>query len=334
MKKIFFLTLIVFLIAFALFFAHIARLMYSPIQIHYTLCEINQGDTGNIIAKKLFSNSIITNETLFRFLIRYKKTDRMLKAGHYLFAGEYNMFRVLEKINSGEILVKKVTIPEGLSIYRTMRILANHEIGDYEKLLSQAKDPAFSREVTGFEIDTLEGFLYPDTYVFGFNMTAESVLRALVANFFFKVSEGHVETDNKEQFYNDLILASIVEREAIFNDEKPLIAGVFLNRLRRNMRLQADPTAVYHLEPSFIHRSRVTYADLRTETPFNTYLISGLPPHPICSPSLSSIYSVQNPDQTNFLFFFADGTGRHKFTRTYEEHSRLLREMRRNTRGD
>ncbi|MCL2064571.1 MAG: endolytic transglycosylase MltG [Candidatus Cloacimonetes bacterium] len=329
MKKILLAIFLIILIGLALFCASIAKMIHEPIEIDYTLMEINKGDTGRTIAKTLLDNEIISNDQLFYYLIRFKKLDRTLKAGHYLFTGDYNMLDVINKIVSGEILVQRVTIPEGISIYRTLRILAQNEIGDYEKLLEKAKDPEFSREITGLNIDTLEGFLYPDTYVFGFNMTEERILGAMVANFYDRMENSFINMTDHRQFYDDLILASIVEREALFNDEMPLIAGVFLNRLRINMRLQADPTAVYHLEPDFIHRYRVTYADIRTETPFNTYVINGLPPHPICSPSVAALFAVQNPEQTRYLFFFADGTGRHIFTRTYEEHSNRLREMRR-----
>ena len=328
MKKVFFILVLVILIGVALFCGSIARLIHHPHEISYTLVEIHKGDTGRTIANKLLNNGIIQNENLFYYLIRLKKLDKELKAGHYLFTGEYDMIKVLDKIVSGEILVKKVTIPEGLSVYRTLKILSENEVGDYEKLLLKAKDPDFAKAITGWDIETLEGFLYPDTYIFGYYMTEERILYAMVNNFFKRIAESHIEITDQEKFYKDLILASIVEKEAIFNDEMPLIAGVFSNRLRRNMRLQADPTAVYHLEPEFIHRSRVTYADLRTNTPFNTYQITGLPPYPICSPSIAAIYAAQNPEPTDFFFFFADGSGRHTFTRTYEDHSNRLRTMR------
>jgi len=332
MKKIFLTLFILILIGTALLIAAIVSAIYSPLTINYTLTEIKQGDSGHKVAATFHDAGIIKNELLFYLLIKHKNVDRSLKAGHYLFSGEYNMITVLDKIVSGEILVHRVTIPEGISIYRTMKILSDNELGNYETLLSKAKDPDFAKEITGFDIETLEGFLYPDTYIFGYTMTEERILMALVNNFFERLNENHIDIEDKEKFYKDLILASIVEREAIYNDEKPIIAGVFTNRLRRNMRLQADPTAVYHLEPEFIHRNRVTYADLRTVTPYNTYQISGLPPHPICSPSIIAIYAAQNPEPTDFLFFFADGSGRHTFTRTYDEHSTRLRRMRQERR--
>ena len=323
-KKIILIFLLSILIFIALVGAWVAQMVYQPINITHTICEIRSGDTGRIIANRLYEHNVIRNSTLFHLLIRIKGIDRELKAGQYLFTGELNMLEVLEKIVSGEILVERVTIPEGFSIYRTFRAITNRGIGNYDKFLELATDPEFASSITGFDVITLEGFLYPDTYIFGHDMSEEAVLRTMVRNFFNRMNIAHICLADQEQFYRDLILASIVEREAIFNDEMPLIAGVFQNRLRRGMRLQADPTVVYHLERDFIHRHRVTYADLRVPTPHNTYIIPGLPPYPICSPSSAAVFAVLNPDPSDYFFFFAQ-RGRHIFTRTFEEHSRLLR---------
>lgn len=327
-KKVILIVFIVIFISLALFLAKIAELAYTPVEMHHKLCEIKTGDTGRDIAKTLYKKNIIKNEDLFYIIIRFKKLDRTLKAGHYLFTGKLNMFDTIEKIVSGEILVERITIPEGLSLYRTLKIISDHGIGDYETYLKYAKNPAFASEITNFEVDTLEGFLYPDTYIFGFDMAEESVLRAMVRNFYTRLAASSISIEDKEEFYRDLTLASIVEKEAIFNDEKPLIAGVYLNRMRIGMRLQADPTVTYHLEPDFIHKRLITYRDTRKETPYNTYVISGLPPHPICSPAISSLFAVKHPEKSKYLFFFANKRGRHIFSETYAEHLRKQRDRK------
>ena len=326
-KKIVLIMLLSILICMAVIGARIAQLIYKPVSITHTLCEIRSGDTGRTIANTLYEHNVIRNRALFHLLIRLKDLDRDLKAGHYLFTGELNMFEVLEKIVSGEILVERITIPEGFSIYRTFRTITNRGIGDYNRFLELANNSEFASSITGFNIVSIEGFLYPDTYIFGHDMSEEAILRTMVRNFFNRMNIAHICLEDHEQFYRDLVLASIVEREAIFNDEMPLIAGVFQNRLRRGMRLQADPTVVYHLEREFIHRRIVTYADLRVNTPHNTYIIPGLPPYPICSPSSAAIFAVLNPDPSEYLFFFAR-RGRHIFTKTFQEHMRLQRETR------
>jgi len=260
-------------------------------------------------------------------VIRWKKLDTKLKAGHYLFSGHLTMMDVISKIVTGEILVVKVMIPEGISIYRIFHHLSEQGIGKYERYVTLAHDVTFVRETIGMQIDSLEGFLYPDTYIFGHSMSEETVIRALVKNFFTRVFPPEIRMDNPNTFYEDLILASIVEREAIFNDEKPLIASVYLNRINKNMRLQADPTVTYHLEQELpSHTSLVTYNMTREATPFNTYVITGLPPQPICNPSVSTIFAVQNPEVSKYLFFFSNRRGRHIFSVTYEEHLTKQRE--------
>ena len=323
-KTLLILTLIVF-IALALIAGKLAKIIYTPVEIHHILCEIKPGDTGRNIAETLYQNGIIRDKDIFHLIIRAKKLDRQLKAGYYLFTGNLNMMDTIKKIISGEIMLIPVTIPEGLSIYRTFRILENNEIGDYEKYMILANDTEFIRTATEFEVESLEGFLYPDTYFFGHDMSEESVIKAMIENFYNRLKNAHIEIEEKDKFYETIILASIIEKEATFDDEKPIMAGVFLNRIRIGMPLQADPTVTYHLESQFRHINRVTYSMLREETPYNTYVISGLPPHPICSPAISSIYSVLNPEKTDYLYFVADRQGRHVFARSYDQHRQNIR---------
>jgi UPF0755 protein len=284
------------------------------------MVEILPGTSGREIARLLYENEIITDKIVFMFLIRWKQVDKTLKAGDYLFSGELTMLDTLAKVLSGEIIVEKVMFPEGISLYRVFRTFAEAGFGDYDKFLQKALDVDFIREVTGFEINSIEGFLYPDTYVIGVNMSEESIIRFIVKNFFDRVNRAGIDMSDQDAFYRMLTLASIVEREAVWDDERPKIAGVFLNRLRIGMRLQACPTVTYHLEPQFIHRNRLTYSMTRAETPYNTYVIPGLPPQPICNPSVRSMLAVINPEPSDYLFFFSDRRGRHIFTRTYREH--------------
>ena len=327
LKKIILILFWGLLIIGALFFYEVSKIVYTPTDLDHVLCEISYGDTGRSIAKKLYEAEIISDEFLFYLIIKYKKVDKTLKAGHYLFSGSLNMFDTLDRIVSGEILVERITIPEGLSIYRTFRILSSKGIGNYQKYLELAKNPDFASSITGFEIKNLEGFLYPDTYIFGFDMTEENVLKTMVKNFFARVEAAHISIEDKEKFHDVLILASIVEKEVVFNDEKPLIAGIFWNRLQRKMKLQACPTVTYYLEPEFKYISVLTYSETRNPSPHNTYMIDGLPPYPICSPAVSTIFSVLYPEKTPYLFFFADRRGRHIYSRNYEEHIRKQREL-------
>ena len=230
------------------------------------------------------------------------------------------MLDTIEKIFSGEIIVEKITIPEGYSMYKTIKTLAEYEIGNYDRLHSLATNRDFIYKITGFPVKKLEGFLYPDTYIFSHNMSEENILTFMVNNFFKKLNEANLDTTDKDQLYKDLILASIIEKEVIYDDEKTTVSSVYHNRLNKGMRLQADPTVTYYLEPQFIHKRRLTYKDTRHKSPHNTYVINGLPPTPICSPAVSSIVAAQNPKQTKFYFFFANRYGRHIFSETYAQH--------------
>lgn len=333
-KKIILITLIVLFVAIALFCGKLAETIYARHDIHHIICNINRGDTGRDIAEKLYLSGVVSDKDIFYYLIRLKDEDRNLKAGHYLFSGNLNMLDVLAKLVTGETLVERVTIPEGLSKYRTFKTISDRGIGEYDRFLKKARDIDFVREVTGFEVNTLEGFLYPDTYVFGLYMTEENIIRMMVKNFYDRLQQAHIAIEDQNQFYRNLTLASIVEREAIFNDEKPLIAGVYFNRLHIGMRLQADPTVVYHLEPEFRHIPLITYRMTRYETPYNTYVIPGLPPQPICSPAISSIFAVKNPEPSPYFFFFADRRGRHIFSVTYQDHLRKQNERNREERAN
>jgi len=329
-KKIYFtISTILALIIIILIWKYISNILNQEQYIDHILCEILPGATGKEIGETLYEHGVIQNKFLFTFLIRWHKIDTTLKAGHYLFTGSLSIKNVIDKIVSGEIIVMKVMLPEGISMYRVFRELSDNEVGNYDKYIELANNPDFIKDVTGLSISSLEGFLYPDTYIFSAGMSEESVIRTMVRNFYTRVYPPDIKMDNITQFYNDIILASIVEKEATHNDEKPMIASVYLNRINKKMKLQADPTVTYHLEPEFKHINRVTYSMLREQTPFNTYVITGLPPQPICNPTASSIFAVQNPETSKYLFFFSNRRGRHIFTETYQEH--ISRQAERST---
>jgi len=169
---------------------------------------------------------------------------------------------------------------------------------------------------------TLEGFLYPETYSFDIDLETEQIFGLMTQEFFKRLTKAGIEIDDERSFYNNLILASIVEQEAVKEEEKPMIAGVFLNRLKKGMKLESCPTVDYTLERKGIVRKKLTFNDLLINTPYNTYQIIGLPPNPICNPSITSLQAVMNPEKTSNLYFFADFLGRNVFSSTYKEHIR------------
>jgi len=246
--------------------------------------------------------------------------EKDLKAGKYEFTSS-NMIDVLRKLREGGIKVCRVTIPEGLPIWEVVEILEKKEIVGKDDFLAFSNNPQSFKEDFSFlsSLENLEGYLYPDTYYFFERENEAEVIRKFLLRFQEIVLPIYEEENPKVNLSLEevIILASIVEKEAQVSSEKPLIAAVFHNRLRKGMRLRADPTVKYALGN---FQDRLTYEDLYTSSPYNTYLYYGLPPGPICSPGKDSIYAVLQPAQVDYLYFVAKGDKTHKFSNTYEEH--------------
>ena len=267
------------------------------------------------IGSILSEAGVIGNEDLFTLVVRLLGDDRALRAGEYRFAARLSMREVVDLLTSGRVVQRRLTIAEGLTTTEALRLVdaADGLSGTVETL------PA-------------EGGLLPETYYYSLgDSRADLVARmrssmdeALAAAWATR-AEGLSFDSPREA----LILASIVEKETGIAEERGLVAGVFINRLRRGIRLQSDPTVVYAVTSGqgALGR-RLTRADLASDSPYNTYQIRGLPPGPICNPGAAAIRAVLNPTQTDALYFVADGTGGHAFARTLAEHNRNVRRWR------
>ncbi len=302
---------------FTIYFIYLCR---SPKTMKETIIKIEKGETARSIAQKLYNKNIIHSKEAFYVYIKVTNSQRELSYGRYLFQGKLSMIDIINLIKSGKVLLHKLTIPEGLPAWKTCKLLAENDFGNYQKFVQLYTDSTFAKKLTGFSIPNLEGFLYPETYFFPEEATEEFILSHLVEEFFKQTSELDFKPNELLNFYETIILASVVEREARLQHEKPTIASVYINRLNNNYKLQADPTVAYVLELQGKTRKKIYYKDLLIDSPYNTYKHYGLPPTPICSPSKTSIEAVLNPADTDFFFFFADGSGGHEFTKTYEQH--------------
>ena len=309
-------------------------LLVFPKPVNEVIVEIRAGDPAAVIADKLVQHGVIRSKWLFITYIKLKGVDKDLSYGNYLFSGRISTASVARQLIDGNIILERVTIPEGLNIRETAHRLDAAGFGDFEKFVSLAYDPDFSEQLTGFPVQTLEGFLYPDTYHFGEGVSEEFVLRRLVHEFFNKTTHLLLPDEFQMSFYEMITLASIIEKEARYHDEKPLIASVFMNRLRIGKRLQADPTVAYALEKRGIQRTTIYYIDLQIDSPFNTYRRTGLPPTPICNPSIISMQAVLDPAESDYLYFFADRQGRHIFSKTYTEHLNKQRALQNRPRDN
>jgi len=290
----------------------------------YSLAPVNvvipAGADSLRIAGILHQQKVIKNRFLFVLISKMLGWEKDLKAGKYEFTSS-NMIDVLRKLREGGIKVCRVTIPEGLPIWEVVEILEKKEIVGKDDFLAFSNNPQSFKEDFSFlsSLENLEGYLYPDTYYFFEGENGAEVIRKFLLRFQEIVLPIYEEENPKVNLSLEevIILASIVEKEAQVSSEKPLIAAVFHNRLRKGMRLRADPTVKYALGN---FQDRLTYEDLYTSSPYNTYLYYGLPPGPICSPGKDSIYAVLQPAQVDYLYFVAKGDKTHKFSNTYEEH--------------
>jgi UPF0755 protein len=286
---------------------------------------VPRGSSVTAVARLLESNHIIRYPRLFTVLAKLSGAEYAIKSGEYRFPRPLSPRRVLGMLVAGEIVTHPVTIPEGSTLTDIARLVEAAGLARATDILDAAADPdRFAR--FGLAAESLEGFLFPDTYRFSRNTPAEDILAAMLVNFFSVMHQERAAAPGSALSDREVvILASLVEKETARADERTLVAAVFLNRLAKGMRLECDPTVVYGIlreQPDFTGRLRKTH--LREPTPYNTYRIPGLPPGPICSPGRLSIRAVLSPAEVDYLFFVSRNDGSHVFSRTLREHNRAV----------
>jgi UPF0755 protein len=259
---------------------------------------------------------LVRSASGFAWLARVSGAHHALRAGAYTLSSDAWAWEQLRAVTGGQLETVSVTIPEGLSLRETASLLEGHGVVRADDLIEAAHAPALLKKYD-LPTPTAEGWLFPDTYVFAKGISAREVADAMVRQFFLRVRE--LPAVSRDELARKVILGSIIEREARDPEELKRIAGVFHNRLERNMRLESCATVQYVLG---VRKDRLTLADVRQPSPYNTYLNGGLPPGPIASPSLEALRAAFFPEPHELLFFFArdDGSHRHVFSRTYDEH--------------
>lgn len=255
-----------------------------------------------------------SNSLVFKLYLKYRDSGRGIKAGQYQIEGKYSLEELIDLLESGKGRMVRVTIPEGFSIGQIVEHLEGlgHIEKDefYAELNEAAKTFPYPTPKGNFE-----GYLYPETYFLPESYDEKILVETMLKEFLKKFpSEKYPD---KEEFYQKLIMASILEREALVKSEKPVMASVFYNRLKRGMTLSSDATVNFVYNYS---KKRIYYKDLKVDSPYNTYKYKGLPPAPICNPAVDSVEAAYNPAQTDYLFFVAKGDGSHFFSKIYREH--------------
>jgi UPF0755 protein len=273
------------------------------------------------VAQALEVEGFVTSDTLFALTGRLTGSHRGIKAGEYLLSAAMPPVRILELLSKGSVITHSVTIPEGLTSIQIADLLEEKGLADRAEFLALAEDPQVAARL-GVPAGRLEGYLFPDTYQFVKGLPALSLVEVMVRRFRemvrpFEVRLGEIHLPLSEV----ITLASIVEKETGLAEERPLIAGVFLNRLRQGMRLESDPTVIYGLKH---FDGNLTRKDLQEPTPYNTYVIRGLPPGPIANPGADAIRAVLYPMETDYLYFVSRNDGSHHFSRTLAAHAQAV----------
>lgn len=303
------------------------------------LFQLEKGVGINRLAAQLVKNGVIKKPKYLKLLGYLQPGLSKLKAGEYRLVGELSPTELLLLFNQGKVIQYSFTIIEGQTYWE---VLTNLKRAPKLVPLSESEKITFARQLglkSGLvedeqqpSLNSLEGWLLPETYSYSRGETAISILRRANESMQ-KVLQEHWQTRAEElplkTPYEALILASIIEKETGIASERAEIAGVFARRLQKNMRLQTDPTVIYGIGPKF--NGDITRKDLRTPTAYNTYVIKGLPPTPIAMPSEKAIIAALNPKEGQSLYFVADGTGGHYFSETLAEHQKaVMRMLKRN----
>ncbi len=295
---------------------------------------IPKGASFRTATDSLESAGAISQPFLFRVYAKLSSKDKGVKAGVYLIQPGSNWGKVIATISDVSNSINKVTIPEGFSTAQIAPLIAKHILLPEDSILAAIRDTALmdSLQIPRSNFASLEGYLFPDTYIFPPGTTARQAIAAMVSRFesLWNTEYNSRLTELGLTRHELVSIASIVEKEARIDSERPVIAAVYLNRIKIGMPLQADPTVQYARGQ---HTSRVLFDDLKIESPYNTYLYPGIPPGPIASPGTASIKATLYPANVSYLFFVARPDGSHQFTNTFAEHTRAIREIRGSSSG-
>ena len=336
MKKFFVFLLILLLILGGVGFwgyQKLTEFVHTPVNVTQDqLLTIERGTTGSKLAALLEQEKILEHADLLPWLLKLQPQLNKVKAGTYSLTGVKTLQDLLDMINSGKEAQFSVKFIEGKTFKEWRKNLENAPHlkqtlqGKSDKEIMALLDiPAVAKAV--YEWNNMDGWLYPDTYNYTPNSTDLELLKRSTTRLQKVLDKAWNERDENLPLadpYQMLILASIVEKETGVAAERPQVASVFINRLKANMKLQTDPTVIYGMGESYT--GNIRKKDLETITPYNTYMIEGLPPTPIAMVSESALQAVAHPAKTDFYYFVADGSGGHKFTRNLNEHNKAVQE--------
>jgi UPF0755 protein len=288
---------------------------------------LKPGSPARKIARDLKSAGMIRSEWAFLALHWWKV--KTLKAGEYKFDHPANAFEVYDRIARGDIFAHTVTIPEGYNMFDVAQVMEEAGLGPRAEFLKIAKDKSLIADLDP-QAQSLEGYLFPDTYEFTRTQTLRDMAAAMVRRFRQNAQQIGL-TSTTADVHRVVTMASIVEKETSVAEERPVVAGVYYNRLAKNVALGADPTVVYASELIGKYDGVIHVSDLQLDSPYNTYKVAGMPPGPIANPGRSALEAAMHPAKTDFLYFVSDNQGHHRFAATGAEHAKNVEAYRRAT---
>ena len=314
MRKLFLFVLLIIIVAAA----WLAWAIYSPLRPgETTYVLVKSGSNARQIAASLDQAGVIHSRTAF-LLFHTLTGRRALKAGEYEFVKSASIPDVYSRLVRGDVYTRTVVIPEGFNIFDIAAALEDAHLCTRDEFLQEARTDKKLIADLAPEAPSLEGYLFPDTYQFARNQSTQEIASAMVKRFrqearFLGLNSGIPRI---------VTLASFVEKETRLPDERPIVAGVFENRLKLKMALATDPSVIYAAELDGVWKGVIHQSDLQRQSPYNTYKSTGLPPGPIANPGREAIAAAMHPASTSYLYFVADNTGGHNFARTIEQHNK------------
>ncbi|GAC1655901.1 MAG: endolytic transglycosylase MltG [Acidobacteriaceae bacterium] len=302
----------------------VAYLMFSIVSPYGSdqskVVEIHTGESSRVIASKLSNAGAVRNQ--FAFLIYHYTLGRgsKLKAGDYEFSHPETVAEVHRHIEHGDVAAREITVPEGFNIFDIADALAAKGIGTRDDFINEAKSDTKLIADIAPDATSLEGYLFPDTYKFNRSSTSQQIVATMVKRFRQQARSVGI-LDKGAQVPELVTMASFVEKETAVPEERPLVAGVFYNRLRDHIALATDPSVIYASLLAGTWKGTIHQSELHSDSEYNTYTHPGLPPGPICNPGISALQAAMQPAQTDYLYFVAGPNGHHRFARTLEEHN-------------
>jgi UPF0755 protein len=319
-------TLLIFSSLSSLFiFFQISAFVKEPLNLsaREKIFIIKPGQSLKYIAANLEQESLISDSTWFTLFTKFKKADKKLQAGEYLLSASQSPEQILKILKKGKVKLYKITIPEGLNINEVAFLVEKNSFCSKLKFITLSKDKSFISSL-GLKAASLEGYLFPDTYFFSKQASCKKIITTMVEHFKkVFIQEWEIKAQSMGfSIHEIVILASIIEKETGDASERALISSVFHNRLKKNMRLESDPTVIYGIKD---FDGNIKKKHLKMLTPYNTYKIKGLPMGPIANPGELSLYATLNPEKTSYLFFVSKKDTTHKFSKTFREHNQAVR---------